>query len=414
VDIVEQPRECSDDKDTQSLHRRSARRRIAPLAFASISLIALASPNESLHADPRAYDSPFVGVGSYVTQSFMNAMSGYENGIDYVPLRSSVPTGARQILSFDDSYVGKASLDSCIATRMGGPSFNRPRGGVEGTQALANSLGSGGTFSNSHCGVGATSVSGQVSFARSASLGTAPGDLLAYVPFARTAVSYMAYRQAGPAVTNLSQAELTAIYSSPTGADVTRGTTTVRVYGCTTSSITSLFDRFFALVGAADSSFCDALLEPAVGLPSGPLGETDGDELVARGAAVDAVTPGSQVIVPTYVSAFVARKNGVTFGGMPAAVKIGTISDVAGGAPPVIGAAPNLVGNSPFFLSPWGFDVYNVLPNAAINSAFGNSALKEIFQGTESRLCQQVAPLVKFGFLPIAECGDTTTLLRGA
>ena len=411
--MVEEPRVCSGIDGAITRRRRRQWRRITSLAVAWFSLIALASPDQSLHADPRAYDSPFVGVGSYVTQSFFNAMSGYENGIDYQPLRSSVGTGARQIVSFDDAYVGKATLESCIATRMGGPSFNRPRGGVEGASALAMSLTSGSTFPTTNCGVGATSISGQVSFARSASIGTVSGDLLAYVPFARTAVSYMAYRQAGPAVTNLSQAELTAIYSSPTGADVTRGATTVRVYGCATSAITSLSTRFVALVGASDSSFCDALLEPAAGLPYGPLGETDGDELIARGGAVDALTPGSQVIVPTYVSAFIARKNGVTFGGMPAAVKIGTIGDVAGGAPPVIGAAPNLVGNSPFYLSAWGFDVFNVLPNAAINSPFGNTALKEIFLGPDSRLCQQVAPLVKFGFLPIDGCGDTTTTLRG-
>lgn len=412
MDAVEQVRITSHRRGALG-HPRRAWKRALTLAVAGVSVIAVATPDPSVDADPRAYDNPFVGVGSYVTQSFMNAMSGYENGIDYQPLRSSVGTGARQIVSFDDAYVGSATLDSCIATRMGGPSFNRPRGGVEGASALAASLTSGSTYSTSNCGVGATSISGQVSFARSASIGTQPGDLLAYVPFARTAVSYLAYRHAGPAVTNLSQAELNAVYSSPTGADITRGASTVHVYGCATASVTSLFTRFFALVGASDTSFCDALLEPAAGLQYGPVGETDGDALIARGIAVDALDTGSQVIAPTYVSSFVARKNGVTFGGMPAAVKIGSVGDVAGGAPPVIGASPNLVGNAAFYATSWGYDVYNVLPNSSINSAFGNTALKEIFQGPESRLCQQVAILVKFGFLPIDGCGDTTSTLRG-
>src|SRR6476619_7653144 len=175
--------------------RSTTTKRLALVLAATSLLGAALVGGGSANADPKQYDAPFVLVGSDTTQDVMNALAGFDNGIKYPNyLQSSPGTGNKQIVSWDATFNG--STTSCIATRTGGPSFNRPFGSGAGRAALLATITAGGTVSNTNCGTGTTSVNGQVSGARSSSLSGTSGTTLAYVPFARDALSYGAYRTA--------------------------------------------------------------------------------------------------------------------------------------------------------------------------------------------------------------------------
>lgn len=382
-------------------------------AIAATALVGAAvSSGGAASADPKQYDAPFVGVGSDTTQDIMNAFAGFENGVNYTPIQTDTATGQKQIVSWDATQAGLTT--TCITTRTGGPSFNRPNGSGAGRGALLSTITAGGTTSNTNCGTGTTSASGQLSFARSSSLSGTAGTTLAYVPFARDALSFGYYRKTGAPVTSLTQAQLTQIFTSSTGA-VIGG---VQIYGCDIQSGSGTGQTWRQkLTGATTplttTTVCDGAIDPLTGVAFGAAQENDGDGLVARGDAVDAISPGAQVIIGFSVGGYIGKANGVARGGMPTTVGIGTISDISANNP-VTGTRPNLVGDSTFYATSYGRDLYNVFPASVINSAAGNGAIKQIFKGGTSLICQQTTTIQKFGFLPVATCGDSTTLIRGA
>ncbi len=382
-------------------------------ALAAIALVGAAvSAGDSASADPKQYDAPFVAVGSDTTQDLMNAFAGFENGVNYAPLQTDAATGQKQIVSWDATAGGLTT--TCITTRTGGSSFNRPNGSGAGRTALLSTITAGGTTSNTNCGTGTTSASGQISFARSSSLSGTAGTTLAYVPFARDALSFGYYRKAGAPVTSLTTAQLTQIFTSPTGA-VIGG---VQIYGCDIQSGSGTGQTWRQkLTGATTplttTTVCDGAIDPTTGAAFGPMQENDGSSLVAQGDVVDAAHPGAQVIVGFSVGGYIGKANGVARGGMPVTVGIGTISDISANNP-VTGTVPNLVGDSAFYATSYGRDLYNVFPATVINSAFGNDAIKQLFKGATSKVCQATTTIQKFGFLPVATCGDSTTIIRGA
>ena len=147
-------------------------------AVAATALIgAAASAGGNASADPKQYDAPFVAVGSDTTQDIVNAFAGFENGVNYTPLQTDAATGQKQLVSWNATANGLTT--TCITSRTGGPSFNRPNGSGAGRTALLSTITAGGTTSNSNCGTGTTSASGQISFARSSSLSGTAGTTLA-------------------------------------------------------------------------------------------------------------------------------------------------------------------------------------------------------------------------------------------
>ena len=215
-------------------------------------------------------------------------------------------------------------------------------------------------------------------------------------------------------MTSLTSAQLTQIFT--TAAGVTIGG--VKIYGCDIQSGSGTGQTWRQkLTGSQNplttTTVCDGAIDPATGVAFGGAQEQDGFGLVARGDAVDAIDPGAQVIVGMSVGGYIAKVNNVSAGGMPTTVTIGTISDISVNNP-VTGTAPNLVGDTAFYASTFGRDLYNVLPASVINSAFGNDAIKQMFKGATSKVCLATVTIQKFGFLPLATCGDSTTLLRGA
>jgi hypothetical protein len=396
------------------------------LAFAVAVTAALGSAliGQSVKADPPQYSLPFVGLGSDTTQDILNAFAGYSNGVYYEPVHSDVASGAKVLTSFDATDNG--STTSCVATRTGGPSFNRPNGSGAGRGVLVAAVTAGGTTSISNCGVGTTSPNGQISFARSSSLGGVAGSLLAYVPFARDALSYGTVRTAGTPITDLSTTELQSIFTTAAGVNITRPAPigTVHIYGCGIQPLSGTGTTWAARVGGTfNTSTCDNLIDPATSAAVGQSQENDGDALVVRGTAANALTPGSQVVIGFSVAGYIGKANGAAPGGMPSNVLIGSISNIAGGVNPITpgSVVPNLTPNAAYYNDPaFNRDVYNVIPAAVINSTLGNDAIKQIFQTRTTptprtaQICLQTATILKFGFLTISNCGDSTTTLRTA
>ena len=51
-------------------------------------------------ADPKQF-SAFTGFGSDTTQDVVNALAGFNNNINYIPVQSSIASGKKQIVSWD-------------------------------------------------------------------------------------------------------------------------------------------------------------------------------------------------------------------------------------------------------------------------------------------------------------------------
>lgn len=376
------------------------------LGLAFTSLLAAGLTGGSASADPQQY-SAAVGVGSDTVQDVMNAMAGFTNGVAYTPITSGSATSNRQVISFD-AFAPAGVADNCITAKLGGPSFYRPNGSGAGRKALyaASGLSTAGWTGQGGCGT-AVDISGQVDFARSSG-GPSTGDTgtdQTYIPFGRDGVTFAYYRAAGNPVTSLTRGQLTTLFT--TGPQTIGG---VRIVPCgiQTSSGTYAFWNTVTTASTTQENTatteCNALL--------GRSEENDGTALKARGDALAATSghANDQVIIGFSSASFIAKSNLVAPGTPPAAVGVGSISDNGGGVnlgSPVSGTAPNLTPSSSFFAdSTFGRNVYTVLPTTVATGP-GNGAIKALFVGGTSALCNATSTINKFGFLATASCGST-------
>ncbi len=389
----------------------------ATAAIGSIAAIGLVG-NSPVKADPQQF-SALVAVGSDTTQDVLNGYAGFSNGINFTPIQSSAATGFTQIASWN------AGAASCIAVKTGAPLILRPNGSSGGRRALSRSVLAQATWgTGSICG--AKDTSGLIDFARSSATPVAgdTGTDLTYVPFGRDALSYGYYRANGAPATNMTTAQLNAIYA--TGAGLI-GTVPVIPCGIQTSSGTyASWNTTVSTTQATETTntaFCNGLL----GVPDagGRLQEHSGPELKIKGdlvvsqsnPACDGVAGGAsvpctnvQVIVGFSASQFIARSNGVAVPAPGPGVGLGGIN----GNQAVTGTVPNLAPVNSFYAdSLYGRDVYNVFATAAIEDPF-NAVLQSMFVGPTSSVCNNAADVTTatFGFLPINNCGDTT--LKGS
>jgi hypothetical protein len=390
------------------MHTYSAKKRVLAVAFAAVTGATLMSGPAD--ADPKQLNAA-VGVGSDTTQDVLNAMAGFSNGINYTPVQSSTGTGQRQVISFD-ATPPPGVADSCIAPKIGGPTFNRPNGSSGGRRALSRAM-DGTGYGNASCG-GVTDVTGMIDFARS-SAGPASGDTgtaLTYVPFGRDGVSFAYFRASGGApVVDLTRAQLTSLFT--TGPQVIGG---VRIIPCGIQTSSGTFAFWNSVTTATTSQENSATTECNNLGGSGRMQENDGPALAAKGALAPA---GDQVIVGFSAGAFISKSNGRAEPNPGAGVGIGSISNNGSGTnlgSPISGTAPNLTPNSAFFSdSVFGRTVYNVLPTTLVTSP-GNNDIKNIFIGSGSAVCNATTVIQQFGFLPAANCGVTTitgSLLAG-
>jgi hypothetical protein len=362
----------------------------------------------SANADPKQLTAA-IGVGSDTIQDVTNAFAGNTNNINYVPIQSSTATGQRQIASFD-AIPPAGVTGACITVKPGAPTIDRPNGSGAGRKALSRAIdgtGYGNTVAPVNCG-GINNVGGLITFARS-SAGPAAGDVgtdLTYIPFGRDGVSFAAYRANGAAVTALTSAQLTSLFS--TGPQVIGG---VRIVPCgiQNGSGTNTFWQGALGVTAANEATataeCNALVNPT-GPLAGRAEENDGNALKARGDALAAVpaTANDEVIVGFSAASFIAKSNLVAAGTPPAGVIISSIDGVA----PTTGVAPALAANPTFYAGAvFGRNVYYVFSRLVIESVVGNADLKSLFVGPTSSICNATTTISAFGFLAIgASCGS--------
>ncbi|HSM67140.1 MAG TPA: hypothetical protein VK860_12600 [Ilumatobacteraceae bacterium] len=389
----------------------------AAAAVGSIAAIGFVG-NSPVQADPKQFDA-FVVVGSDTTQDVLNGYAGFSNGINFTPVQSSVATGQRQIASWN------AGAASCIAVKTGAPLILRPNGSSGGRRALSRAaLGEATWGTGSVCG--ASDLTGLIDFARSSATPVSgdTGTDLTYIPFGRDALSWGYYRNTGAPVTDMTTAQLNAIFA--TGAGIVGG---VPIIPCGIQTSSGTYQSWNSTVSVnqateTDSTkFCNDLL--GVPDPIGRLQEHSGPELKIKGDLIvsqshpdcDGVAGGTavscanvQVIVGFSASQFVARSNGLAVPAPGPGVGLGGVN----GSSAVSGTAPSVTPVESFYASGlYGRDVYNVFVTDVINDPF-NAQLQSLFVGPTSSVCNDATDVTteRFGFLAIDNCGDTS--LKGS
>ncbi len=284
----------------------TTKKRMAFAVALTATLGAATLPGGDAKADPQQY-SAYVGVGSDTIQDVVNAFAGTTNNSYYQPIKS---TNGTQIISFDAS-IPAGVADSCVTTKLGGPTFTRPNGSTGGRKALyaSSGLSAAGWTGVAINGVAtcatAVDISGQIDFARS-SAGPSAGDLgtdLTYVPFARDGVSFAYYRNAGSPVTSLTRAQLTSLFT--TGPQTISG---VRIVPCGIQTSSGTFGFWNTVTTASSGQENAATAECNALIAAGRSQENDGAGLVARGNALAAITTAS--IAATTVTQGVAASAG--------------------------------------------------------------------------------------------------------
>lgn len=426
---------------------------------------AMSSGSEHASADPTQLNA-LVAMGSDTTQDVMNAFAGFNNGINYPAINSGSGSGYKHIISFDATPSQTAS-DNCVTPVINGPTFTRPNGSGAGRKALWNSQGGGTgwtgvTFtldSGTVLGTCATTVNltGAVQIARSSALsGTVGTTDSIFIPFARDAVTFSAYRPGDTAhqTLSLTRKNLIDAFNSTAGTRVTvpdpdgTGSVTLVPCGIQTSSGTMQFFRDTVTQATANENTATTECNNAgngvrVQESKGDLIKAKGDALFATGTYAG----DTQLVVITGYSAaaWIAQANGASQPNGYNFVTLGEITDDSvggtGGANlgfPVVGASAPYSPNATFYASAGiGRDVYNqfkrsnivnVGTGALLNNAYtnlfadGNAAANNNGAGAvdngvaknSSVVCQTGTRIKLFGFAEIENCGDyqSSTLIR--
>jgi hypothetical protein len=366
------------------------------------------------HADPKQLTSPLVSVGSDTIQDVENALAGYTNDADFTPVHSSLANGRQQLTSWD------AIGTSCISTKAPGASFVRPNGSGAGRKALSRAIdGANWGTAGDACG-GPKPVSGLIDYSRSSSVSSTSGTALTYIPFGRDAVSYAYYVTGGAtAITDLTRAELTSIYTAAAGGGtVIRGT---NVVPCGIQNGSGTFGFWNTVTTATTTQESTATSNCNAAGTGARVEENSGAALKAKG---DAMAGTNMFIVGHSAASFIAQSNGKAPSALGAGVGLGSISDNGSAVnigSPYSGTAPNLTPSATFYNDAvFGRLVYHVFDTNRV-TGLGNAGLKSLFVGGSSIICSAGAQATvnAFGFLTLptgtgaGNCGDTTAVQRG-
>jgi len=366
-------------------------------------------------ADP-AFASSYVGVGSDTTQDVFDAFSGAEPyppstaTVYSVPLHSDGPSKNKTVTSWDAIPAGgSASAPGCITPKLGAGAMDRPNGSSNGIAALSHALdGTPWSAAAASCtgSANAPIISGNVDFARS-SRGPKPdkpGTALTYVPFARDAVSVAVFDHGSANLANLTSAQLTALYSSPTGTLVINGDT---VKACLPQAGSGTRGFFEAAIGVSDSVAGAA----AIAAGCNAAEENGADTFFAF---ANALGPNTGAVIPFSVASWISQANGVALDRSAAGRTNGVdLAAIDALGKPYTGTAPNEAPNPTFYdNTTYGRNVFVVLPTAKIGG-FGDAALKSLFVGGTAQVCASAAQTTsnRFGFssnIVGSTCGATT------
>ncbi|MFD8323696.1 substrate-binding domain-containing protein [Kitasatospora purpeofusca] len=339
---------------------RSILARAATGLVAAVCAVAVAAP--AALADPPAGVVPaatdLVGVGVDTTQGFMNRTS-----VDY---NAAVAAGLPRLYSWDAIGINP------ITPKAGALSINRPDGSGAGFTALINTT--------------ATTLD----FSRS-SRGVSPGDPRSYyfVPFAKDAVSWSA-KAGGHAPANLSTAQLRAVYECTATnwlqIDPSLANATIKPYLPPSTSDTRT--AFLKALGGGTA------IVPGACVTSGPRNDRGTDPVLDD---IDVVFPYS---VGVYIDQ-VYRGHGTAVES-PGPLTLRSVNAIA-----PVDTAHNI--NAPFLATPYSRLLWHIFRSAEYTSANAHGiALRSVF-GPQGWICAHPAVIVAYGFVPIANCGSTTS-----
>jgi hypothetical protein len=377
-------------------------------------LATLTAMTTSAQADP-SFVSAYAGVGADVTQDVYAALSGASpappatNSNFYIPLHSSGATNSKTIDSFDASPAGGTTVNpGCITTKLGGPSFDRPNSTTAGITALLDAgNGTGWENTSASCTGAPVNVTGQIDFARAARGPKTTGSTLTFVPFARDGLGIVYYDHSTGHLSSLTTAELTALYSSPTGTSTINGDT---VYACLTISGSTPRSNLETAIGVSDSTANTAA--NAAGCNN--ITQNSGDAFFSFAGGLPA---GSDAVIPISSGSWISQANGLAVDRSSTARAGGAdLAAVDSLGKPYTGTAPNELPNTTYYQSTvYGYDVYTVLPTTKITGFTKDAALVSLFVGPTAALCatseQTLVNTYGFDSLVGAEgtCGSTTT-----
>jgi len=339
-------------------------------AAAATGLLALALTGAgTAHADTNpGSTSTLVVVGSDTTQDVMEGLS-----------KVITVGGAPALSNYLAIPVGRS-----ISTRTGNAActFTAPANSGQGRDALSAAMRgaaqTGGTGASTNC----------VNVARSSSTGnptTSPGvGSMTYIPFATDAVTYASLASSNVPHTLL-LADLVTIYTANTST------------GC-------FFEPLLPTLGSGTRAFFATALgltDAAIGT-AGSWGTCVKD--VIGGTPIQEhngtfITNGNQ-LAPFSVAQYIGQASGI-------------ISDIRGNASlgsidfTNTGVSPTNPVQMPTSFGTNTRSVYNVVPT---NQLGGTSVTQQVFGGSSSLVCQNVATIQQYGFATNSNCGATTTV----
>jgi hypothetical protein len=377
-------------------------------------LATLTALTTSAQADP-SFVSAYAGVGADVTQDVYAGLSGASpappasNTIFNLPLHSSGATNSRTIDSFDASPAGGTTVNpGCVTTKLGGPSFDRPNSTTAGIGALLAAVnGTGWQNTAASCTGAPVNVTGQIDFARAARGPKSSGTTLTFVPFARDALGIVEFDHGTGHLATLSTAQLTALYSSPTGTSTIGGDT---VLACLTLSGSTPRSNLETAIGVSDATANTAA--NAAGCNN--IQQNSGDSFFTFAGAL---ATGTDAVIPISSGSWISQANGLAVDRSSTARTGGAdLAAVDALGKPYTGTAPTELPNTGYYQSTvYGYNVNTVLPTAKIIGFTKDAALVSLFTGSSASICSgtEQGIINTFGFdsLTVAEgtCGSTTT-----
>jgi hypothetical protein len=393
--------------------------RVIAVAAAGALLVPLLTSSPA-QADPRQHTSQLVGVGSDTLTEVTNAFAGEANDIDYTPLHSDAASGRLQLSSWNGLPPGDPQdTDTCIAPKRLLNSFQRPNGSGQGRAALSRALDGAAYSAINPAGDAACnnkSTAGIVDFARASSKGSAAGTNITYVPFARDALDYGYYTVNGAtAITDLTTAEITAIFTGPGTGSTIRG---LHVQPCDIQSGSGTRNDWNKKVTNSDpnaNTIVAAASADCTGAgTAGQVEENHLDQMKARAdawAAISGHTAPTMFVVGHTASSFIAQKNGRSPNHASAGTDIGSVNFTGSAIAPYTITAGHYDANSAFYGSSYGrITYYGISTAKLVTSSSGQFVgLKQIFRGGfGAKLCDQTATIVDFGFLSLTKADATT------
>src|SRR5262249_35702391 len=202
--------------------------------------------------------SSYVGVGSDTIQDIANCLAGnppLNAPPTCAPIHSDSGSGLKTMSSFDAIPPGgSASAPGCITSKLGGPSYDRPNGSGNGIAALSHAVDpnpANNTWqaSTASCTGALVNVAGQIDFARSSrGPNNTTTSALTYIPFARDGVSYAYVKNGTQDISQLTTAQLTALYNGG-GGTINVGGDTVRA--CLAQTGSGPVSSFLGAIGVS-------------------------------------------------------------------------------------------------------------------------------------------------------------------